>query len=193
MKQKFEPERTNGSGKPPSLDFIFDQVKSRSAVQDEQISALDRKSNFGLASATLLTAGIAGLYKILSSLSADSAATGLSFFSISINLAPVINFMVCAAGATYLAVVFTTYRAYKIRDFSVVPEPRSLVEKYLHKPEEHTKEVLLSTLLEAFDNNEKLIGKKVFWTNWVLRSLFAEAILLLLMALLQFFLKGETA
>jgi hypothetical protein len=54
----------NDPDEPQSLDFIFDQIKYRMEIQKEHISVLDKKSNFDLASATILTASIAGLQKI---------------------------------------------------------------------------------------------------------------------------------
>ena len=171
---------------PESIDIVFDQIKNRITCQDEQISSLDRKSNFGLASATLLIAGIAGLHK---GLQPSQQSTSLISKVLPAGITPelFIDFLTLFANIVYVLVVVTSYRAYKIRDFVVVPEPRDFFNNYLYKPEEFTKETLLATMVEAFYMNQGIVDKKLFWTSWVLRGLLVEAVFIFLLTILQIY------
>jgi hypothetical protein len=167
--------------------LFFDQVKNRIACQDEQISSLDGKSNFGLASATLLIAGITGLHKALQPLQQSTHSIISKVLPTGIRPELIIDSLTLFAIIVYVLVVATAYRAYKIRDFVVVPEPREFFNKYLYKPEKFTKETLLATMVEAFYINQGIVDKKLFWTSWVLRGLLVEIVFIFMLTILQIY------
>lgn len=164
-----------------SLDVVFEQVEGRMAAQDAQISSLDGKANFSLASATLLTAGVTALQSAFST--AQDAGTPNDFLVFGLSLPPavVVEVLMIVSLLAYVVVVYAAYQAYRVRNFKAVPKVRTLRDKYLQKPEGETKKAMVDAWVEVFSRNEDLINNKIWWTNVVLFALALEAFLLLLM------------
>lgn len=150
-----------------SIDIVYDELKKRITVQDAQIGALDGKANFGLASASLLTAGIAGLQNTFLTAQKAGPVSNISIFGFMVSPTTLINVLTVASFVAYVVVVLTAYMAYRILDFRVVPIPDKFVEKYLDKPPLYTKKRLIRTLVVAFHENERLVNQKVRWTVMV--------------------------
>jgi uncharacterized protein HemY len=161
------------SGSPGSLQIVFDEVKGQLDAQAARVDTLDGKSNFGLASASLLTAGLI------------SFQDAVPIAEVSTTVKMVYWVLVISALITYVIVVVTAYYAYRVLPFKAVPAPKRLLEGYLNKPEEDTKRALVTAFVEAFDQNEKLVQRKTQWTTAVLISLMVEAALLLIITIVQ--------
>jgi hypothetical protein len=56
----------------PSLDEVYTEVKDRISSQNDRNKTIDGKANFGLAAATLLTAGVTGLSKVVGDVATKS-------------------------------------------------------------------------------------------------------------------------
>jgi hypothetical protein len=168
---------------PPSLNLVYEQIKSRMDVQNDQITSLDGKANFSLTSASLLTTAAVALHTDTKDITTfpDYLILGYTF-----NALDIINTLLIFIFITYLFMIFTAYKGYQVRDYKVIPDPHALLVDYLDKTEAETKEVVTRTMVEAFSINEKLINKKAEWTIWGLRSLVVEAVLLLLTVTIQF-------
>ncbi len=161
-----------------STDIVFDEVKRRFAFQDAQIAALDGKANFGIASASILTAAVTGLHSNLSQAKGSSALLGLS-------ASMVVDWLTLGAFLTYIVVVLTAFKAYNIRTWKMSPEPDGLINRYLREPERYTKSMLAVTIADDYNKNETVMERKIFWTKCALLSLLAEAGMLLLITVVQ--------
>lgn len=165
----------------PSLALVYDELKARLAEQSAQNAAIEGKSSAGLASASILTAVVG----VKGSLQKASAVTAWTIFGHPIAGATAIQWLTILAAFAYLAVVVTTYAAHRVRRFQTVPDPKHLLEEYTLRPEETTKEYLAGTMMTVFYDNERLIEAKLRWTRCVLLSLVVEAIMELLLTIVQ--------
>ncbi len=174
-----------------SVDVVFDALRARLAIQLEQIKILDGKANFGLASASLLTAAVAGLR---SSLATAQRAGEVEDWVIpnllTVNPSTVVNVLVVAALGAYLAVVLTAYNAYRVRTFKWVlgsddGPNEDFLAVYMDRPAVDTKEALSVAMSHAFKRNAQMVESKSRYVSLVLFSLIVEAFLLLLITVVQ--------
>lgn len=163
----FNRRADNSSSRYPSLDVALDLTRERVSQQRQQVDSLDTKANFILTSATVLVG---------TGLTAQLAITAKRIRLFGWTVGRAVPLVVLAA--VYLGVVVAAIRAYRIRSYSLAPEPSVLVDKYLEADEEETKEHALRAMAEAFDNNLPEIKKKVWWLKWALRALVAETVVL---------------
>jgi len=175
----------SGDTIPPSLDLIYDLITGRIVEQNTQIAALDGKANFGLGSATLLITAATGLRAGLVTARQAGRTGDITVLSLAINPTRLVDWLTLGAFVAYLLVITCAYNAYALRRYTIVPEPEPLQRKYMGEPAHKTKETVVAGLTKAFGENEALVGRKVAWTRWALRALFLEALLLLLMTVVQ--------
>lgn len=152
----------------PSLNLIYDEIKGRLAYQQAQIGSLDGKANFGLGSATLLTAGIATLHS-------------------TVKPSPLVNILTVVAFLVYVFVLVFSFCAYRLRTWSVTPNPRQLLDDATDWPEEKTRACLAQQRVEDFERNESEIAIKATWVRRALYALIAEGAVLLLIAIVHLF------
>jgi hypothetical protein len=157
----------------PSLDIALDLTREQLAAQQTQAGALDSKAGFVLGSASLLT-GV---------LVAFRPATGLASYPEP--LPTVAHYLPFAAIVTYLVVISTSYRAYSLRRYQVVANPRKLYFHYLRKPAWRTKGTVLRTMLIVYARNERTLRAKVRWARAALAALTLEAIIVALILIAQ--------
>lgn len=168
-------KRSNQSEKLPdfsnlkSLDLIFDLVKDRCAVQMDQADKLDTKAYSIMTSATALISAALILQAVLPAL---SSSKHISFLNEVLQLIPLALLL-----AAYLAVMITAILAYKLRQYSQTPNPMTLYQNYLDKPELYTKAKVLRSTVEDYKENKEEIDKKIKWNTWAIRVLWVETIL----------------
>lgn len=175
----------SSTGDWPSLDVIYDLIRARVADQNAQISALDNKANFSVASSTILITAATNL-RTTSSTRRVTASGNDQFGTFSINPSLAVNLLTASALIVFLALVTFAFLAYRLRTYEVVPEPHALLEKYLDLPPADTKEVIAETLAIVIDRNRAKIAGKARWTQRVIACLMVQAVVLALMAVVQF-------
>lgn len=157
------------------LDFVFDLVREQFAIQREYASSLDNKAGIILGSTSILTAVLL-VVQVPSLKNAVFSLQSVGEFLLSL-LVNYEVFLPFIAIMIYLSLVLTSFRAYGIYNYQQVPEPNQLYASYMAKPEEVTKSVVLKTILDAYNHNEKLLRRKIVWTKWAFRALWAEALI----------------
>jgi hypothetical protein len=150
----------------PSLDLIYDEIKGRLAYQQTQIGALDAKANFGLGSASLLTAGITAL----------QTASRPSLLG---------DVLTAGALAVYVLVIVFSFCAYRLRSWSVTPNPRQVLEDAAGCLEEETRARLAKQRVADFERNEREISIKAMWVRCELYALLAEGVVLMWIAIVH--------
>ena len=168
----------------PGLPLAFDLIRERFYAQKERLNALDTKANFALTAATgLVSAGL-----VLQSLLLPHPHSVCSIyipnffhsFPILVKRAlPLLPLLI-----TYLIVMIIGYRAYKTRILSDVPTPRSLAD-FLPDPDYYIKAIVLSTMIEAYEENAIELNHKALLVDWAFRFLVLESAMLVLLLLYQ--------
>ncbi len=173
---------------PPtnSIDVIFDLAKGRIDEQNARITTLDSKANFGVVSSILLISSAVGLRSALATAQKAGPVTDVEIAAWKLSVAGLINCLSVSALALFLVIVFCAFRAYQLRQYTVVPDVEALLTYYLDTPAADTKKTVTATWCEALGENEKTVTSKVRWTRAVLICLMVQAALLVLMALAQF-------
>jgi hypothetical protein len=160
------PEKKKASY--PSLDLAFEMTREQLNSQLSRVDTLDSKASFVFTSATVLTAA---------SISFRQAIT-----SIHSNL--YVDFVEIVFVLLYVGILFSSYQAYSIREYKMVPVPTQF-ERYLNKDEHSTKGTLYSSMKNAFQENEGVIARKLGWTTWAMRGLVAEGVVVAVTTLVQ--------
>ncbi|MEA2514734.1 MAG: hypothetical protein QOJ59_4223 [Thermomicrobiales bacterium] len=168
-----------------SVDVLYEEMKRSEDAQSAQISALDGKANFSLGSATLLTTGVAALRTALESSNGTDPGGTLDLLLIEPSAATVTNWLVISSVVAYLVVLISSYKAYTLRGYSLVPQPQTLIDEYKGEEGPFTKARLAAARASAIAENAPTINSKVTWTRRALRSLFIEGVLLLAITLVQ--------
>lgn len=170
----------------PSLDMAFDLTRELLAAQMERIDGLDAKANLALVSATaVVSAALLLQALLLPSHSYSVCSVLIPGFVHALPLLVKRALPVLPLLITYLGVVITASYAYRVRDYQQVPTPRTLLDKYIDKPVDHTKALLFRAMVEAYEANEFEIKKKVVWIDYALLILVLETGLLVLLLLFQ--------
>ena len=73
--------------------------------------------------------------------------------------------------------MITAILAYKLRQYAQTPNPMTLFQNYLDKPELYTKAKVLRSTVEDYKKNEEEINKKIKWNTWAIRVLWVQTIL----------------
>ncbi len=178
----------------PSVDVIYSEVTGRLSAQDAQIATLDSKANFGLGSATLLTAGVTGLATAVDearepsqdrSMAAERVATADLWWFGEHNAERLTDYITLASLGVYVLVIVFSFLAYNLRQWRVTPQPAPFFDEALSWPAESTKVQLAVQRIEDFEFNEKKIKAKVRWVRFAMLALLFEAILLLAVTVVQ--------
>ncbi len=168
----------------PSLNLATDYTWDLLTTQKTRANALDSKANFILGAATTLVgAALALLPSILSSNSSCSILLLSFLHTLPQFLMRVI--LVLPLIIIYVIVMVLAYQAYKIRDYTEVPDPRRLLDKYLDKPEDYTKVVVIQSMVEAYEENEAVIINKANYNYLAFTFLMIEALVLIILLLLR--------
>lgn len=152
-----------------SLEFIFELVKERIAIQMDQVDKLDTKAYSIMTSATALVSAALVLQAVLPSL---QASHHISIGDQILQIIPLILLLLA-----YLATMIASIVAYKLRKYRRSPDPVVLYQNYLKEQESYTKAKVLRSLLDDFQENEKEIDKKINWNKRSIISLWSETIL----------------
>lgn len=155
---------------PLSVELIHAEIKGRMNEQNAQIATLDTKANFGLGSASLLTAAIIALH---------SSVEGHGL---------IVNLLTALSLFAYSAVALFSFLAYKLRTFETPPAPEALMLYYIESQPDETMETLIKEMVDAYNKNLKPIRRKILYTKLTLFSLLVEAGLLMSIACAQIFL-----
>lgn len=178
----------------PSLDLLYDEIQGRIAAQDAQISGLDSKANFGLASATLLTAGVTGLTKTIDEVQRPAEGSPASSIQPAIvdlwvvgefKATGVVDALTIVSLVVYVLVIAFSFLAYRVRHWHVTPNPQQVLHEASWWPEEQTKATLAVKRADDFRLNEEKVLSKARWVRLALAALMVEAALLLTIALVQ--------
>jgi hypothetical protein len=169
----------------PSLDEVYTEVKDRISSQNDRNKTIDGKANFGLAAATLLTAGVTGLSKVVGDVATKSNVGQRDFILFHAHLGTVADWITVASLAVYGMAAISAYMAYHLRAFRESPKPQRLVEHYVNQDPRITKATITRELAKDYAFNEDVIDEKVKWTNRTMVFLIVETALLLLIALIQ--------
>lgn len=169
---------------PKSLNIVLEHTRAMLSAQNAQISALDGKANFGLASAALLTTAVVGLRTALRTPLKPAAEAQPPMIPPQY-LSAGADLLTLLALAAFLAVVFCSYKAYQLRPFSAAPLPNEFRRDAVDQEETLTKQQLVGTLGDVYAHNADLLKDKVRWTRRAIRSIAAEAALLFLIAAVQ--------
>jgi hypothetical protein len=160
--------------KDAGVEIILDLVRERVEGQREQVDGLDNKAGFVLTSATILLG---------TALTAQVAITqsSVSVFGHSLSRALPLVLLVLP----YLAAVATAYQAYKVRPYSLAPEPDMLVMHFLDAPPGEVRENVARAMAKAFADNLAKVKEKVKWTRWALWALGIETVVLMLVLIVE--------
>jgi hypothetical protein len=153
-------------------------MKERMAAQSDQIAALDTKANTILGIATTIIATALILQAVL--LAAPAAHLSGAAYSFSQEGLLVLLLL-------YLVTMLTAaFSGYWVRAYKRVPEPSQLLT-YIAKPLQETKETLVGTMAQAFEQNERIIKKKVWGTRIAMIVFGIEVVALVALLALQLF------
>ena len=92
------------------------------------------------------------------------------------------------AVVAYLAVVYTSFRAYTLRSYAGPADPRQLEARYVDMNAQLAKATLFSTMVKSYGDNSALLDQKASWTRYALYALLGEAALVALTTLVEIFL-----
>jgi hypothetical protein len=169
---------------PPSLDLLYDFIKSQVDAQNAQINAYDSKASFVLGSASLLTAGAAGLQTTVL-----GGSTKLLVGDSPSVAAWVLLILTCLALGAYLFVVWAAWKAYRVRDFEVFAQLKKLRNAYLNMPTQETKLFLADNLAHAFERNHIQMKDKAEWVDHAVKRLRIQAVFIAGLILAQLLIR----
>ena len=135
----------------PSLELAYQELLWRYERQLEQIDGLDQKSNFGLASSTLVVAALAAFRDELP-LTFDQE------FLIETVLMTVA--IVC-----YAVVLAAWYMAFRIQRYAITPKADYIVDKLVHKPPQEAKALIVNSRSKDVTKNEELLRERSMWVK----------------------------
>lgn len=159
--------------KPRSLDVVFTEVRSRLDKQFEQIESLNQRAGLLIGFVTLIMSLLAGF------------TTAVKAKDLPVNMAlPVI--LILISTILYIHIIIFAYLAHRIQTYRRDPEPRPLRDNYLSKDLEATKRTVMSNFIESYEENKKVINKKVQALNKAFILFIVEAIYIVVLALAFF-------
>ncbi|MCK4732357.1 MAG: hypothetical protein KAT65_07860 [Methanophagales archaeon] len=131
-----------------TLELIYNEVKDTLNAQLQSLERLNSKASV-----------IIGLVGVI---------TGLS-----LNLHPLSSpYLFGACMTLFLASIFLSFSAYKVKSYRRDPEPRKITEKYLREDSKKVKKQLIDNFIESYENNGPIIDKKARYINYSLILLF---------------------
>ncbi|MBA2520827.1 MAG: hypothetical protein H0V24_14275 [Chloroflexia bacterium] len=176
----------------PSIDVVFEQIEEMVKTQNDRLKTIDTKANFGLAAATLLTAGVTGLGRALADSGQRVAASGRDValphwpvFGGEVPVNSITDGVTIISLVMYALIALSTYLAYRIRTYREVANPKRLMDVYLYKEPAYTKAAIANQRAKNFGSNEAKINDKATWVNRAMILLVGEAALLVVIAIVQ--------
>ncbi len=168
----------------PSLDLVLEEVHVAKAMAAAQISALDTKAGFILASSTFLAAAVGSLQGAIAGnhlghhvLLAADIVLGRVSHRLSITAGMATLALAILALAVYLTTVLAAWQAYRATTAYVVPAPYHM-ERYINAPEEVTKRAVIRALAATYAHlDAPMIAHKYRWTRRALWALLTESVL----------------
>ena len=106
--------------------------------------------------------------------------------NVGVSLLTVSNALTTVSLVTFIVLAWCAYQAYQLRRYTLVSNVGTLLDEFWDAPEVATKATFVTTLAEAFEENERLVASKVRWTKTVLIGLIVQGGWLVLMAFVQF-------
>jgi hypothetical protein len=167
----------------PNLDESYLLTKEALAAQLAQAHTLDSKASFVLTSASILTASALALHQAVASLSGAGTTAHRSG-----GIIVLVQVLAVLAVVAYLAVVYTSFRAYTLRSYAGPADPRQLEARYVDMDAELAKATLFSTMVKSYSDNSALLDQKASWTRYALYALLGEAALVALATIVEIFL-----
>jgi hypothetical protein len=168
----------------PNLDESYLLTKEALAAQLAQAHTLDSKASFVLTSATILTASALAVHQAAANLS----GTGVGTAHPRAGMVVLAQVLAVLAVFAYLAVVYTSFRAYTLRSYAGPADPRQLEARYVDMNAQLAKATLFSTMVKSYGDNSALLDQKASWTHYALYALLGEAALVALTTLVEIFL-----
>lgn len=176
----------------PSVDVVYDEIHNMVKAQNDRLKIIDTKANFGLAAATLLTAGVTGLGRALAESGQRMVASGQEValpqwpvFGADVPVTTMTDWVTIISLVIYALIAVSTYLAYRIRTYRDVANPRRLMDVYLYKAPAYTKAAIANQRAKNFAGNEAKINDKATWVNRAMILLIGEAALLVVIAIIQ--------
>jgi hypothetical protein len=169
----------------PSLEFVLKQTQEQLKHQWDRAKALDAKANFVLGSASLIT-GLTALQTNALAANIHLGQSGIPHNGLGL-LSVLGAVLSVLAFVAFVVVVYLAYQGYRVRTFTIAPDPENL-QHYPIVPLRETQEEVLGELVRSFVVTEQQIDQKAIWITWALRVLLAEGVLLAL-ALIAMFIR----
>jgi len=172
----------------PGLNVVYEEVRNRVDQQLEQANAIDAKANLGIVSASLILGAIATLREAMSSPTFHPEKP-LTPFSPFVSVGQASDWSIYAGMLCYVIVLFTSWRAYLIRGFKVIPPSgrnpfmlQTFLWETAYMTENEAKEELtIKRVDEDLVENQNSIECKLRWTRRSIRWVLIEGVLLLFM------------
>jgi hypothetical protein len=181
----------------PNHELIYREIKSYAVRQSEQMDSMDGKAGLVAATSTALTGGFLALVNGggPGTASAPSRALKLTLSHLKVG-GYSIGFDQSVSGHTlhftlyvvafvaYTLVVLAVYKAARLRDWEVVPNPTVLVDEYWERTANETLADLAATLAKTAADNQIRINDKMQWVGRAYLLLGVEVFILALATLI---------
>lgn len=169
----------------PSLEVVYKEVQDSVAAQNDRLKTIDTKANFGLAAATLLTAGVTGLGRALGESGRQLVASSWKVFGIELQVNQLVDWVTIISLGIYAFIAFSTFMAYRLRTFKESPQPQPLIDKYIYEEPIFTKAAITKARVRDYGINQETIEAKAVWVSLAMMLLVVEALLLVAIAVIQ--------
>jgi len=144
-----------------TLELIYNEVKDALNTQLQSLDGLNTKAS--------VIIGFVGV-----------------IIGISLNLYSHSNSYLFGSSMTlFLASIFFTLFAYRVKSYRRDPEPETLTIKYLRDDCKTVKKQLIDNFIQSFEENKIKIGDKVKYINYSLILLFLGLIILTLSIIVE--------
>lgn len=144
-----------------TLNLVFEEVKAKRKQQEERNKDLDSKAYAILAASSVIA--ISSSFRL--------SARSLEWYSIAL------LFMVFVC---YLGTLWMLRKAITPREFNFPPKVKSLYPKYLDASPDEVKLAIITSVVDAYDQNEQELRGKADIAGKAITLLVVESILLTL-------------
>jgi len=152
----------------PSLDVLHEQAEWATDRVYEQADGIDAKSGVVLLASSFLLAGVTALQVAIGSHVATlRPVTPTPWWEITS------RWIVGVVAFTFLTVLGLSLAAMWPRKFDIAPKPKKLRKKYLDKPEQVTKVVVMNARVDIY---KKIVSKVELKSQFMVLSFFALAV-----------------
>jgi hypothetical protein len=170
---------TADNAKTKNEEFVFAEIKARLVHQTSAAQAIDSKSSFVLASASVMF--VVG-ERILSSLrdKETSASWSIDILGAHATLADLLIFCL---SLSYGLTILNALWAFWPRSWEIVPEPSVMYEESWHQSLEDTRHAYVHQLIRTYHSNQLQIESKEFRLKMALKFIALEAAVVFLTSL----------